>query len=163
MQLSDILEKNSVQAISDKTKILEENIEYVIASEFASLTKVKMLGFISIIEREYEADLSTVKEKAEEYYGDKRISEYLFPIGQPVIDEHRAKPTVLIIFIFILIGVISWYFVTQFDKKNLNELIHFLDEQTIENFIGNDEEESSTQDETVSLFPLNSVDKMKKV
>ena len=205
MQLNDILEENSVKAISDKTKISEENLEYLLASEFDALTKIKTLGFISILEREYKADLAAVREKAEEYYGQSR-AEHLFPIGQPVMDEHRSKPKVLIIFILILLGVSSWYFFTQFDKKHLNELIPFMDKQTIESFIGSDkeikeenvavelnidntvaptpetspetitkdvvtpvsesdavQEDNSTQNATISLLPVNSVDKMKKV
>ena len=165
MQLNDILEENSVKAISDKTKISEENIEYIIASEFDALTKIKTLGFISILEREYKADLGPSREKAEEYYGQSRTTAHLFPIGQPVMDEYRGKSKGLIIFILILLGVSSWYFFTQFDKKNLNELIPFMDEQTIENFMGSDEvqEDNSTQDATVSLLPVNSIGKMKKV
>jgi len=138
MQLNDILEENSIHAISSKTKIPEENLEYLIASEFDALTKVKTLGFISILEREYKADLSALRASAEEYYG-QSVESHLFPIGQPIIDDHKSKPTILILFILILLGVSSWYFLTQFDKKNLNELIPFIDEESIENFIGNKE------------------------
>ncbi len=138
MQLNDILEENSVKAISDKTKISEENIEYLLASEFDALTKTKTLGFISILEREYKADLSAVKTQAVEYYGESRDSN-LFPIGQPVMDEERSRPKGLIIFIFLLLGVSSWYFFTQFDKKYLNDLIPFMDEQTIESPVSSDE------------------------
>ncbi len=130
MQLNDILEENSIKAISDKTKIPEENLEYLFALEFDALSRVKTLGFISILEREYKADLSAVKTQALDYYGESRES-HLFPIGQPVMDEHRSKPKVLIIFIFLLLGVSSWYFFTQFDKKHLNDLIPFMDDQTI--------------------------------
>lgn len=201
MQLNDILEENSVKAISDKTQIPEENLEYLLASEFDALTRVKTLGFISILEREYQADLGAVREKALEHYGHSR-PEHLFPIGQPVMDEHRSKPKGLIILILILLGVSSWYFFTQFDKKHLNELIPFMAEQTIEEesvaadlnientlktreeTIDKDvvtpvseslekqkesesdavqKEENSTQNVTISLLPVNSVDKMKKV
>ncbi|HIQ46130.1 MAG TPA: hypothetical protein EYH57_00765 [Sulfurovum sp.] len=138
MQLNDILEENSIQAISAKTKIPEENLEYLIASEFDALTKVKTLGFISILEREYKADLSVLRASAEEYYG-QSVEAHLFPIGQPIADEHKSKPKLLILFILLLLGVSSWYFFTQFDKKNLNELIPFIDEETIESFMGNKE------------------------
>ena len=138
MQLNDILEENSIPAISAKTKIPEENLEYLIASEFDALTKVKTLGFISILEREYKADLSVLRASAEEYYG-QSVEVHLFPIGQPIADEHKSKPKLLILFILLLLGVSSWYFFTQFDKKNLNELIPFIDEETIESFMGNKE------------------------
>ena len=130
MQLNDILEENSIKAISDKTKIPEENLEYLFASEFDALSRVKTLGFISILEREYKADLSAVKTQALDYYGESRES-HLFPRGQPVMHEHRSKPKGLILFIFLLLGVSSWYFFTQFDKKHLNALIPFMHEQKI--------------------------------
>jgi len=139
MQLNDILEENSINAISDKTKIAEENLEHLLASKFDALTKVKTLGFISILEREYKADLSAAREKALEYYG-QSIEVHLFPIGQPIIDEHRNKPKSLIVIIFLLLGVSSWYFFTQFDKKHLNDLIPFMDEQTIEKSVSSDED-----------------------
>ncbi len=146
MQLNDILEENSIKAISDKTKISVENLEYLLALEFDALSKVKTLGFISILEREYKADLSAVKTQAQEYYGESRES-HLFPIGQLVMDEERSKPKGLIIFILLLLGIISWYFFTQFDKKHLNDLIPFMDEQTIESSVRSDKK---PKDESVA-------------
>ncbi len=188
MQLNDILEENSIKAISDKTKISEENLEYLFASDFDALNKVKTLGFISILEREYKADLSAVKTQAVEYYGDSRDSN-LFPIGQPVMDEERSRPKGLIIFILLLLVASSWYFFTQFDKKHLNDLIPFMGDQTIESSVSSDEkikdvvtpateslktkednesdavqdEDNSTANATISFNAVNSVDKMKKV
>ncbi|MEA2048776.1 MAG: hypothetical protein U9O64_10080 [Campylobacterota bacterium] len=141
MQLNDILEENSIKAMSDKTKIPEENLEYLIESDFDALTKVRTLGFISILEREYKADLSAVREQALEYYG-QGAQKHLFPMGKPVVNEHKSKSNGLFIFVFILLGFSTWYFLTQFDKKHLNTLIPFMDEQTIEGFIGSDEEEN---------------------
>ena len=40
---------------------------------------------------------------------------------------------------FLLLGYATWYFLTQFDKKHLSELIPFIDEATIENFMGDSE------------------------
>ena len=141
MHLNDILEENSIKGISSKTKIPEDNLEYLIASDFDALSKVKTFGFISILEREYNADLSAIRTQAEEYYGHS-VESRLFPMGKPVVDDHKGKPKLLIFIIFLLFSVISWYFFTQFDKKNLNELIPFIDEETIENFMGNKQEQS---------------------
>jgi hypothetical protein len=156
MQLNDILEENSIKAISDKTRIPEENLEYLIGLDFAALTKVKTLGFISILEREYDADLSALREQALEYYGHSKV-EHLFPIGQPVIDEHGSKSKGLIIFIVILLVFSSWYFFTQFDKKNLNELIPFMGEQRVERVSDIDQEKKVAADlsiENVVVSPV---------
>ena len=88
MQLNDILEENSVKAISQKTKISEENLENLLANRFENLKKIKTLGFISIIEREYNADLSALREDAQEYYSevgeDRSIT-----LGMPIRREKR--------------------------------------------------------------------------
>ncbi len=143
MQLNDILEENSIKAISDKTKISEENLEYLLALDFDALSKVKTLGFISIMEREYNADLSALKAQAVEYYG-QGGEQNLFPIGQAVVDEHRSQPKWLIIFILLLLGVSSWYFFTQFDKKHFNDLIPFMENQTIDKSVSNNENAVNT-------------------
>ncbi len=67
MQLNEILEENSVKTISQKTKILESNLESLFAGKFDTLQKTRALGFIAIIEREYNADLSRLREEALEY------------------------------------------------------------------------------------------------
>ncbi len=135
MQLNDILEENTMQSIADKTKISEENLDCLVALEFDALTKVKTFGFLSILEREYKADLSALKSQAEEYYGEKK-EDHLFPIGQPILYEHRSKPRLFILFVLLLLGASSWYFFTQFDKKNLNNLLPF-----IENYQNNTEKD----------------------
>jgi len=127
MQLNDILEENSIKAISKKTNINEENLEYLVASNFDALKKIKALGFISIIEREYHADLGRLREQALEYYGSSEEVQSI-TLGLPIVEEKRGKSKFLIFFVFLLLGYASWYFFTQFDKKHLSGLIPFVSE-----------------------------------
>ncbi|SFV70162.1 membrane protein [hydrothermal vent metagenome] len=130
MQLNDILEENSIKAISKKTKIAEENLENLLNKNFDALKKIKTLGFISIIEREYHVDLSTFKEEAKAYYGDTQAVQSV-TLNQSVLEEKKGKSKIFILFIFILLGVTTWYFLVQFDKKNLSKLIPFINESFI--------------------------------
>ena len=127
MQLNDILEENSIKAISKKTNINEENLEYLVASNFDALKKIKALGFISIIEREYHADLGRLREQALEYYGSREEVQSI-TLGLPIVEVKRGKSKFLILFVFLLLGYASWYFFTQFDKKHLSGLIPFVSE-----------------------------------
>ncbi len=142
MQLNDILEENSVRAISQKTKISEDNLENLLAKKFENLKKVKTLGFISIIEREYNADLSAFREEAKEYYEDVHEDQRV-TLGHPIMEEKKSKSKFFMLVIFALLGYATWYFLTQFDKKNLSEIIPFIDESTIESFMGDKKVESS--------------------
>jgi len=129
MQLNEILEENSVKAISQRTNISESNIEALLAGDFDKLKKVKTLGFISILEREYKADLSSLKEQALSHYVQYNDVENI-TLGLPVMEEKKGKSKVFLLFILLLLGYASWYFFTQFDKKQLSGLLPFGEEKT---------------------------------
>jgi len=139
MQLNEILEENTIKSISQKTKISEENLENLLAANFDPLKKIKVLGFISILEREYNADLSALKEEALAFYS-KGKEDHGFTVGLPMEEEKKGKSKLFLFLILALLSYASWYFFTQFDKKHLSELIPFIDEQRIENSVTEIEE-----------------------
>jgi hypothetical protein len=139
MQLNEILEENTIKSISQKTKISEDNLENLLAANFDPLKKIKVLGFISILEREYNVDLSQLKEEALAYYSQEKEDNSI-TVGLPMNDEKKGKSKLFLLLILALLAYASWYFFTQFDKKHLSELIPFIDEQRIENSITENEE-----------------------
>ena len=139
MQLNEILEENSIKSISQKTKISEDNVENLLAANFAALKKIKTLGFISILEREYKADLSTLREEALAYYSGEK-GEHGFTVVLPVDEEKKGTSKLFLFVVLALLVYASWYFFTQFDKKHLSELIPFMDEQMIETVVIETEE-----------------------
>ncbi|MCF6245178.1 MAG: hypothetical protein L3J43_09090, partial [Sulfurovum sp.] len=130
MQLNDILEENSIKAIGQKTKISEENLENLFAKKFEELKRIKTFGFISIIEREYNVDLAALRKEANEYYGQIQEDESV-ALSIPTLEEKKGKSKFLIFIALALLGYASWYFMTQFDKKHLSELIPFLEEENV--------------------------------
>jgi len=129
MQLNEILEENSVKAISKRTNIAEDNIELLLAGDFDKLKKVKTLGFISILEREYKADLNPLREQALSHYAEYNEAESV-TLGLPIMEEKKGRSKVFLLFILLLLGYASWYFFTQFDKKQLSDLLPFGEEKT---------------------------------
>jgi hypothetical protein len=152
MQLNEILEENSVKTISHKTKILESNLESLFAGKYDALQKTKTLGFIAIIEREYNADLNVMRDEALEYYSHHRENNS-YGTRLYLDEEKKGKSKLLILAVFGLLVYASWYFLTQFDKKNLSGLIPFIDEKSIENFIN--ENEVNTADIVADLSIAN--------
>ena len=140
MQLNEILEENTIKGISQKTKISEDNLENLFISNFDRLPKIKALGFISIIEREYKADLKRLKEEALEFYS-QHAEANGFSVRLPVDEDSRGKSKLFLIVVLALLGYASWYFFTQFDKKHLGRLIPFMDEQMVESFVGENQEQ----------------------
>jgi len=139
MQLNEILEENTIKGISQKTKISEDNLENLLAANFDALKKIKTLGFISILEREYKADLSALREEALEHYS-QGTEENNFTVVIPIEEEKKGKSKLFLLVVLVLLVYASWYFFTQFDKKHLSELIPFMDEQMIETVVVETEE-----------------------
>ena len=132
MQLNEILEENSVRSISQRTNISESNLDALVAGDFDRLKRVKTFGFISILEREYKADLSALKEQALEYYENNSENESV-TIGLPLPEEKKGLPAWFKLFILILIAFTVWYFFTQFDKTQLSDLLPLSEVLTVPN------------------------------
>ena len=128
MTLNEILEEQSVKAISKKTNISEENIERIMAEDFSSLAKAKALGFISIFERDYHADLKVLKEKALTYYEDHAEEESI-SIALPRVEEKKGRSKWFPLLMLGLLAYASWYFFTQFDKKMLGTILPFTEDK----------------------------------
>ena len=128
MQLNEILEENSVKAISVKTNISEDNIESLIAENFASLPRAKTLGFFSIIEREYDADLTAIVEQAKKYYLANN-KEQSISLGMPGLGEQKGRSVWSTVLVLGLLTYASWYFFTQFDKKNISTILPFINDK----------------------------------
>jgi len=131
MQLNEILEENSVKMISKKTNISEENLEALLAGEFDLLKKVKAMGFISIIEREYNADLTPLKKQAAEYY-EAHMEDESITLDIPSIDPKKDRSPFFVFMVLLLLAAASWYFITQFDQKRLRGLLQFNEEGIVD-------------------------------
>lgn len=129
MQLNEILEENTIKSMSQKTKISEENLENLLAKNFDVLIKTKTLGFISILEREYKADLNALRNEALEYYASHNDEHSVSVSRVPFEEGKKASSKIFLVFVLALLGYASWYFFMQFDNKHLRGLIPFKNEQ----------------------------------
>ncbi|MDD3592739.1 MAG: hypothetical protein PHO65_08860 [Sulfurovum sp.] len=122
MQLSDILEEHSLKNISKKTNISEENIEYLLEKNFDKIERVKAMGFISIIEREFDADLGVLKSEAQAYYAEQVPPEESIVMRGMLVEGKRRKPKWFLFIVLVLLAYASWYFVTKYNKSHSNTL-----------------------------------------
>jgi hypothetical protein len=128
MQLNEIVEKNSLKLISQKTNISEVNLDVLIAGEFNKLTRVTTLGFISIIEREFKADLKALREQALEYYKNNS-EESSVTVGLPLPEEKKGTSTWFKLLTIGLIIFTVWFFFTQFDKSQIGKYLPFSEDE----------------------------------
>ncbi|RLA59281.1 MAG: hypothetical protein DRQ78_10805 [Epsilonproteobacteria bacterium] len=146
MQLNDIFEDNSIKTISSRTNISEENLKKLLEMDFEGLKRIKTFGFISILEREFKANLSAIKEDANEYYSEHYKDEHA---SMPVAftDGKEGKSKLFLFIVWVLLGYASWYFFTQYDQKRLGEWIPFVDEQMFESFIADEAKDDNVTKE----------------
>ncbi|MDD2452126.1 MAG: hypothetical protein PHU67_09475, partial [Sulfurovum sp.] len=82
----------------------------------------KAMGFISIIEREFNADLGALKSEAQAYYAEQVPPEDSIVIRGMLVEGKRRKPKWLLFIVLVLLAYASWYFVTQYNKSHFNTL-----------------------------------------
>jgi len=69
MLFNEIIEKDGIEDVASKTNISEVNLEYLLEENFEKLNRVRALGFLLILEREYkEIDVAELREKIKAYY-----------------------------------------------------------------------------------------------
>jgi hypothetical protein len=69
------LKSIGAQKIHEQTHIARQHVQAVLHETFDDITKIHLLGFISILEREYSVDLSDLKEKAKIFYAGENLSD----------------------------------------------------------------------------------------
>jgi hypothetical protein len=122
MQLTELLEEQSVKSISKQTMISEEDIERLTQGNFNALNRVKAFGFMSILVREYKVDLTDMRSDAEEFYGEfSEPSTYSAEFSLPSNEDNRGGFSLLWLFILLLIG--AGYYVTQVDKSLIQKYL----------------------------------------
>ncbi|MCB4748061.1 MAG: hypothetical protein LGB54_05630 [Sulfurovum sp.] len=155
MQLNEILEKNNVEAISKETRISQKSLEILFNQEFSMLDKVKTMGFISIIEREYHADLSLLKKEAKEYYA-SHVKEENVIRDISTLEKKKERSKLLMVVVILLLAVVSWYFFVWFDQEKLQRAV-FFSEQQISKYITSNPNIENKPAKVIEKETINSI------
>jgi hypothetical protein len=68
MKLNELLEKEGFASVNERTNISIDNLLKLVDNDFEGLTRVKAIGFLSILKREYEIELDDLKSGIKEYF-----------------------------------------------------------------------------------------------
>jgi hypothetical protein len=94
-----MLQKLGAQKISEETHISKQHVQALIDENFKLVQKVQFLGFISIIERDYQIDLGELRTKALAYY----TQNVVIKIPVSVFIEKKSNKSSKGIYIFIVL------------------------------------------------------------
>ena len=114
MPLNDLVKDYSLTTISQKTNIPIEVLQKLLNKEWDSLQATKAKGFIAIIEREFNLDLSDLKEEAEQYYKTHQKEEPHRPIdlvdAQSISNGSKIITNIVALLAFILVVYAIWFY-----------------------------------------------------
>jgi len=116
------LRKIGAQKIHEQTHIAHKYVQALLHESFEGMQKVQLLGFISILEREYDVDLTPLKERALEYFNtleeslqseEASYKQELFKESQP---DSNKKKLYIILGIGVAIALVIAYF-SMYEKN----------------------------------------------
>jgi len=158
----DFLRELGAQKIYEDTHISLKHVQSVIHESFEGLTKVQFLGFLSILEREYNKDLSILKEKGLAYFEDEPMKEV--STRSVFVEPARAKsPTPIYIIVALFVFIVVAYFTIGTDSSTPDAVK--IDNSAIVNAqknINSTAYESNTSDENETI-PLVVVEEEKAI
>ena len=113
----------SLKTISEKTNITIENLEKLSQKDWSHFKKPQVNGLISIIEREFNEDLSELKAEANAYFKEHQNKEPECPID--LVDAatvggsgSRILSNVITIVSLCAVGYAGWYYFVENQKKH---------------------------------------------
>ena len=130
MKLKELIEIEGLESISEKTNISIYNLNSLANRDFKELNRVKALGFIQILKREYDIDISDLESDVRDYFEDKNsINNDEEPI---LVSPNKLKPkkslSKWIILLFVIAGLLYFY-----NSNKLDELLSSNKEETLSN------------------------------
>ena len=149
MQLNEILDKHTLEEIAKQTKIDKKSLENLFDLKFADIRKAKAMGFVSILEREYQVDLSKLKSEVLSFYKEHQAKESVV-VGIPREMPKRKNPKMVLSVVAIFIVFTSIFLFTQIDKNTFKNVAIFVDTQTIKEYLFEDANET---DKTLKPTP----------
>ena len=117
----DIIEEYGAKSVSLKTHISIDSLNKLSKGDYSDFTKIQTLGFIKIIEREYNMDLLDIKNNIREFFvkSDNKIQNHFITtdVDSSVENGGISKLFFYIFIIMIFYGL--WYIYENYYKTTL--------------------------------------------
>jgi len=123
MSVEEFFELHSIEEINKKTKISPISLRYIKNKDFDKLIRVKFIGFVRLIEKEYNVDLSELIEDYKNFYNKDEIKAEKTEKKEVKNEEKPQKEsknyffTILIVVLFIISAVLYFGLLNKKDKK----------------------------------------------
>ncbi|WP_373003030.1 hypothetical protein [Sulfurimonas sp.] len=100
----DKLKSIGAQKIHEQTHIARQHVQAVLHETFDDMTKIQLLGFISILEREYSVDLSDLKAQGQAFYAEESSK---IEHDTKVFVSPKKKKSYTIVYILVVVVIFA--------------------------------------------------------
>lgn len=154
----DKLKSIGAQKIHEQTHIARHNASAILQENFETMTKIQAFGFISILEREYGVDLTSLREKAEDSFKVEEIEVKETPENTKVFVAPKKKKNYTLVYVGValIIFVVAVFFTldlssTAATKTSSHSIDNSAIESARENIEGNITSEIIVEDNNETL------------
>lgn len=130
-EASESLKRIGIEKIHEDTHITRGDIEIIFAQDYKLLNQVQYLGFLSILQREYNLDLSSLREEALLFYKEKELSKD-GDQGVFVVAKRQKSSTQMYLVVIILIFLAAVILSLNFNSEDENIEIQSVESQVIQ-------------------------------
>jgi hypothetical protein len=106
MTIRELIDSYGLSHISEKTRISNDNLLNLLNEDFEALSKANALGFLKIIEREFEVDLSEPKARIKEFMKDDTYVPRELLLTETQYGVGKKFTSGIVIFIVLLAGLV---------------------------------------------------------
>ncbi|CAA6825540.1 MAG: Membrane protein [uncultured Sulfurovum sp.] len=143
MLFNEIIDTHGIEGVASKTNISNVNLGYLVEEDFGRLNRVKALGFLLILEREYkEIDVSALRDRIKTYYDEHRpADEKVVMVAKDSVEGNSFSFFKLFIILALLGGGYYLYTQGKLDSllQNIEEKKDFFDDnQALENNVSDE-------------------------
>jgi len=136
-----LLREIGLKEVSNKTFINLDNLTALLDKDFVKLNKIKALGFIQILQREFDVDLNELKNEYLQFYNSHKKPKENQPILTPT-DEDEEKPKKFLSYILLgLAALLVAYFL--FSNGGKSESMSSMDLNVVKNNVVTEEAKES--------------------
>ena len=144
MLFNEIIDTHGIEEVASKTNISTVNLGYLVEENFEKLNKVKSLGFLLILEREYkEIDVTELRERVKTYYNEhKPLDEKVVMVARDSVQGGGFSFFKLFIILALLGGGYYLYSEGKLDSliQNIEDKKDFFDDKkALENNVSNED------------------------
>jgi len=144
MLFNKIIDTHGIEEVASKTNISTINLGYLVEENFEKLNRVKSLGFLLILEREYkEIDITELRERVKTYYDEhKPLDEKVVMVARDSVQDDGFSFFKLFIILALLGGGYYLYSEGKLDSliQNIEDKKDFFDDKkALENNVSNED------------------------